>query len=108
LTGGVADLSVRETPDGVEVWIHVTPRARRPGVGGSRGDSLRIGVAAPPAEGRANLACARALADALEVRKDAVRLDPRSRGRRKRVEVTGDPVELARRLRSLAAGRPVG
>ena len=108
MTAGAADLRVRETSDGVSLWIHVTPRARRPQVGGSRGDSLRVGVAAPPVEGRANRACARALAEALGVRIDDVHLDARSRGRRKRVEITGDPAELARRLLALAADDPVG
>ena len=96
-------LTVSETSDGVAFWIHVTPRARRPLVAGCRSDALRVAVAAPPVEGNANAACVRALAEALGVRRSEVELDPRSRGRRKRVQVHGDPDDLAARLRRLAA-----
>jgi len=38
----------------------------------------------------------------------AVDLDPGARGRRKRVQVAGDPAVLAARLRGLAGPRAVG
>jgi uncharacterized protein (TIGR00251 family) len=91
---------------GVTFAVHVTPRARRPLVGGLHGDALRVAVREPPADGRANAAVLDALAEALGVPRAAVRLDPASRHRRKRVEVAGDGAELAARLRALAgAGR---
>jgi uncharacterized protein (TIGR00251 family) len=86
-------------------WIHVTPRSRRESVGGLHGDALRVAVTAPPIEGQANEACARALARALGVRRAAVRIDPGARGRRKRIQVDGDPEALEARLGGLA-GRP--
>ncbi len=49
---------------GFAFWIHVTPRSKRPCVGGIQGDALRVAVAAPPEAGRANAACVRALAEA--------------------------------------------
>ena len=82
----------------------MTPRARRPGVGGVHGDALRVAVAEPPARGAANAACIRALAGALGVPREAVELDPASRGRRKRVRIVGDADVLAVRLQQLAAG----
>jgi len=88
---------------GVSFWIHVTPRARRPAVGGLHGDALRVSVAAPPLEGRANAACRRALADALGLPVAAVELRPEARGRRKRVQVRGEAAALEARLRELAA-----
>ena len=47
-------LSVRETPNGVEVRVRVAPKAKRSAVQGLWRDALRIQVAAPPREGRAN------------------------------------------------------
>jgi uncharacterized protein YggU (UPF0235/DUF167 family) len=46
----------------VVLWIHVTPRARRKGVGGTHGGALRVAVFEAPVAGAANAACARALA----------------------------------------------
>jgi len=95
-------LEISRRADGVGFWIHVTPRSRRPGIGGVHGGALRVAVAAPAAAGLANAACVHTLARALGVRRGEVALDPGSRGRRKRVQVTGDPDELAQRLTALA------
>jgi len=103
LTSDPPELSFDRTEEGVAFWIHVTPRARRVSVGGCRGDALRLSVKEPPVEGRANEACAEALAEALGLRRAAVSLDPGARGRRKRVRVEGDGANLERRLRALAA-----
>ena len=103
MTRGSDVLSIRETSEGVSFWIHVTPRAKRPGVAGCHGEALRVAVAEPPAEGLANAACARALAAALGVKRGAVEIDPRARGRRKQVRVTGAPGDLRPRLQELAA-----
>lgn len=104
-TRGDPELDLRTLPDGagVSFWIHVTPRARRAGLGGVHEGALRVAVAAPPADGAANDACRRALARGLGVPRSDVALDPASRHRRKRVQVAGDPAALSRRLRALAA-----
>jgi uncharacterized protein YggU (UPF0235/DUF167 family) len=87
---------------GFSFWIHVSPRARREEVGGRRGDALRVAVRAAPEAGRANAACVAVLAEAFEVSRGDVALDPRSRGRRKRVHVAGDASRLERRFEALA------
>jgi uncharacterized protein YggU (UPF0235/DUF167 family) len=86
----------------VGFWIHVTPRASRERVGGAHGGALRVSVCEPPVEGEANAACVRTLARALGVGRAAVALDPGAKGRRKRVEVAGEPGALEARLRALA------
>ncbi len=53
---------------GAEFAVRVTPRARRPGVVLEAG-VWRVGVSAPPEDGRANAAVAEALAHALGVAK---------------------------------------
>jgi uncharacterized protein YggU (UPF0235/DUF167 family) len=70
------------------------------------GGALRVAVREPPAEGRANEACRRALAEALGLRQAAVELEAGSRGRRKRVQIAGDPELLERRVRELAGAGP--
>ena len=87
---------------GFAFWIHVSPRARREGVGGRHGDALRVAVRAAPEAGRANAACVAALADAFGVARADVALDPRSTGRRKRVRIVGDTSLLERRFEALA------
>jgi uncharacterized protein (TIGR00251 family) len=88
--------------DGLSFWIHVSPRARREGVGGRHGDALRVAVRAAPEGGRANAACVAALAAAFGVGRAEVALDPGARGRRKRVRIDGDPAALAHRFEALA------
>jgi uncharacterized protein YggU (UPF0235/DUF167 family) len=87
----------------VAFWIAVHPRSRRPRVGGLQGDALRVAVAEPPLQGRANEACRRALAEALGVGRSAVEIDPAARSRRKRVQVAGDPAALEAALERLAS-----
>jgi uncharacterized protein (TIGR00251 family) len=47
-------LSVRETSDGAEVRVRVAPQAKRSAVQGLWKDALRVQVASPPREGKAN------------------------------------------------------
>jgi uncharacterized protein (TIGR00251 family) len=95
-------LRVSEISGGVVFWIHVTPRAKRAAVAGCHGDALRVAVAAPPVAGVANAACVRALAEALGVKRGDVKLDLGSKGRRKRVRVSGKSAVLSARLGELA------
>jgi uncharacterized protein (TIGR00251 family) len=73
----------------VVLELIVTPRASRTRVAGERGDRLRIQLAAPPVEGRANEALVAFLAEALGVRRAEVRLVRGEAGRRKTVRVAG-------------------
>jgi uncharacterized protein (TIGR00251 family) len=87
----------------VSFVIHVSPRARKARVGGLHGDALRVAVTAAPVEGEANRACVAALAEALGLRREALRIASGQRGRRKRVVASGDPERLAQRLGELFA-----
>jgi uncharacterized protein (TIGR00251 family) len=98
-----AGFELAQTKTGVAFWIHVSPRSRRPNVGGAHGDALRVAVSEPPVDGAANEGCVKALARALGVRRAAVALDPASTGRRKRVKIDGDFEALEERLLGLAS-----
>ena len=82
--------------------VRVRPRAAREGVGPWRAGRLEVRVTAPPADGRANDALCRLLADALDVAPSRVKVVRGTRGREKAVQVVGLPAsEVLRRL-----GRP--
>ena len=80
----------RRLPDGTLVLaVHAQPGAKRTGLAGLHGDALKIRVAAPPLDDRANDALVAFLADALGVGKREVKLASGHKSREKRFEVTG-------------------
>jgi len=77
----------------------VQPGAARTGIAGRHGDALKIRVAAPPAEGRANRELIAYLAEFLGVARGNLTLLKGETSRRKTVIVLGvSPEEAARRL----------
>ena len=81
---------VRESTDGtVIVSVRVVPRAGRTEVSGVHGDALKIRVAAPPVDGRANEAARAALADALSIAPAQVDLVSGEHSRAKQFAVRG-------------------
>lgn len=93
----------RETDDGLEVFVRLTPRggsARIDGITADGGQAcLRVRVAAPPVEGAANAAIVAYLAKALGLPRSAVTLVAGDRARLKRLRLRGD--DLPDRLRAL-------
>jgi hypothetical protein len=57
----------REAQDAVVLTLHVQPGARRTEVAGVHGDALKLRLAAPPVDGKANAALRAFLADAFGV-----------------------------------------
>jgi len=80
---------LREAEGGVELDLLVQPRASRTAVVGEHGGRLKLALAAPPVDGEANEALVRFLAEALAVRRGAVRLVRGAAGRRKTAAVAG-------------------
>ena len=80
----------KSTPSGtVLFWVRVSPRARRSAVEGVAGGALRVRLAAPPVEGRANDELCRLLAECLDIPESAVKIVRGRHGRLKQVEVRG-------------------
>jgi uncharacterized protein (TIGR00251 family) len=73
--------------------IHAQPGAKRTEIVGVHGDSLKIRVAAPALEDRANAALVDFLAERFGVAKRDVRLVAGDRSREKRFEVRGSGVD---------------
>jgi hypothetical protein len=82
----------------------VQPNASRNEIAGCDGDLLRIRLAAPPVEGKANAALIAYLAKALRVRKSNIRLIRGQAGREKTLNVEGLTAdELRRRIEEACA-----
>ncbi len=79
--------------------VKVTPRAARTGWAGRHGDAVRIRVAAPPVDDRANRELTRFLAEEFGVAASAVDVVAGAASPRKLVQIRGwSADELARRL----------
>lgn len=71
----------------LRIQVFVQPRSSRPGIAGRHGDALKIRVAAPPEDGRANDEVGRLLARELRVHRRAVVVSAGHISRAKTVEV---------------------
>lgn len=83
------------------LMLHIQPGTRKSGIAGLHGDALKIRIAAPAVENKANGALVEFLGDALGVPKSAITIRRGATGRRKVVEVLGGP-ELVAKLVLLA------
>jgi hypothetical protein len=69
--------------------VKVHPRARRSAVTGRLGEAWKLDLAAPPAQGKANDACVRFLAELVGVPRARVRIVTGLTSRTKVVEIEG-------------------
>jgi uncharacterized protein len=80
--------------DGViTLTLYVQPGAKRSEVAGLHGEALKIRLAAPPLDGRANIALLRFIADAMDVPLRNVELRQGEQSRHKTVQVTGSRID---------------
>jgi uncharacterized protein len=91
-------VSITATADGVRLRIRVQPSASRSEVAGRHGDAIRIRLASPPVDGKANEALTELLSDLLDVPRRAVTLRAGAGGRSKVVEVAGVDVAQATKV----------
>jgi len=69
------------------LMLHVQPGAKTTAVQGRHGDALKIRLAAPPVDGKANAELLRFLADALQLPRSLVEIVAGQASRQKRVRV---------------------
>ena len=92
-------ISFHETPSGTTFAVKVHPRAKKDAVTGELGNALKLSLTAPPAEGRANEACLKFVANLLKVSRSSVTIASGRASREKVIRVTGlSAKELERRL----------
>ena len=78
-----------ERSEGVEIRIHIQPRASKTGIVGLYGQALKIRIAAPPVDGQANAELCRFLARQLGVPQQFVQVISGFSSRQKRVFIKG-------------------
>ena len=87
--------------DGVLLTLHIQPGAKKTEVVGLHGDALKLRLAAPPVDGKANDALIAFLAARLDIPKSRLELVSGQTSRRKCVAVSDvDVAEVERRLQS--------
>ncbi|HWX39653.1 MAG TPA: DUF167 domain-containing protein [Blastocatellia bacterium] len=89
---------ISERDGAVTFEIKVQPRASRTALAGQHAGAIRLTVAAPPVEGKANEECRRFLAELLGVRRSAIEIVSGASSRTKVIRVRGiapDRVRMA-------------
>lgn len=101
---------VRADGDDVVVAVHVQPGAGRTAVVGRHGDALKVRVAAPPVDDRANVATIALLAGVLDIAPGNIEVTSGQRSRLKQLRAKGieldDAVERIERALEVAATMP--
>ena len=93
----------RDASSIVRLAVRVQPRATRTRVRGWQGEALKVAIAAPPVDGKANAELIRFLADALGLGRTSVRIASGEHGQNKIIEITtADAADLRQRLAMLA------
>ncbi len=100
-------IPLRESSLGVSFAVRVQPRASRPGIRGVLGDALKLALAAPPLDGRANQELTEYLADFFQVPQFAVDVIGGAQSRNKVVRVSGPSAGEIRTLLNEAIGHSV-
>jgi uncharacterized protein (TIGR00251 family) len=84
--------------------VHAQPGARSSRIAGEHGGALKIRIAAPAVENKANAALKAFISDVLGVPVSSVTLLRGARGRRKSVEIRGVGPDVIAKLTAPAAG----
>jgi hypothetical protein len=92
-------LSLRESKEGVIFEVLLQPRSSRNEISGIHEDCLKIRIASPPVEGKANQACIDFIARSLGLRRSEVEMISGHTSRRKRLLARNITIEdFKRRL----------
>ncbi len=78
--------------------LHIQPGAKKTEVVGLHGDALKIRLAAPPVDGKANAALLAFIADRLQLTRSTVSLIGGQTSRRKVVGLAAAPTDTEQRL----------
>jgi len=91
-----------EHAEGLILTLRAQPGARKAGVLGEQGGSLKVAVTAPPEDGRANQALVEILRELLELKRSQVELLSGATSREKKFLIRGlTKAELTARLAGL-------
>ena len=82
-------ISVQESSNGVTFTVKIHPRAKKNAITGEFGDTLKLSLAAPPIDGKANEACIEFFAKLLKVPRSSVTIASGQSNRKKLIRVVG-------------------
>ena len=105
MTEGLFDVSGSDEAPVLHLRVMVNPGAGRSEVVGQQGDALKVRVAAPPVDGRANRAVVELMAEVLGVKPGQVAVESGESSRSKRLRVEGVEPDHARRMLDAALER---
>ena len=89
---------LRSSAGTATLTVHVQPGARKTEVVGPHGDALKIRLAAPPVDGKANAALIEFIAERLNRPKSAICLIGGQTSRHKLLEIASPPADTRQRL----------
>ena len=78
--------------------VHVQPGAKTTEIVGLHGDALKIRLAAPPVDGKANATLIAFIADRLGIAKSAITVKIGQTSRRKTIAIEAPPADIEQRL----------
>ncbi|HSC94104.1 MAG TPA: DUF167 domain-containing protein [Burkholderiales bacterium] len=84
----------------LRLTLHVQPGARRNEIAGLQGEALKVRIAAPPVDNKANAALIDFLGETLGVPRSAIAIRHGAAGRRKVLEITCGP-DVVTKLKAL-------
>jgi uncharacterized protein len=82
-------LQIRETASGLEVELHVLPRAKRCEISGVHGSALKVRVTAPPVDDAANRAIIQFFSTLLGISKSSLSIQAGLKSRNKILQING-------------------
>ncbi|SRR5258708_2581011 len=88
---------IQNSASGVTFAVKVRPRAKKNAITGELGDALKLAIAAPPVDGKANEACIDFFAKLLKVPRSSVTIAAGQTSQNKVIRVAGVSAEEVRR-----------
>jgi uncharacterized protein (TIGR00251 family) len=80
---------IKKKENGITLNIQVVPGSSKSELAGIKDDALKLKIAAPPVEGKANAECIRFLSEILGVKKNRIVITSGHRSRKKVVSIDG-------------------
>ena len=82
-------LRVRETSSGLEIRLHVLPRAKRSEIAGVHNGALKLKITAPPVDDAANRAIIEFFSKMLDIPRSSLHIQSGSKSRDKTFQIKG-------------------
>jgi uncharacterized protein (TIGR00251 family) len=82
-------IPIHESTKGITFAVKVHPRARKNAITGTVGDALKLGLTAPPVEGKANQAVIEFFSDLFQIPRSSVTIASGETSRNKVIRIAG-------------------